>query len=78
LAVARNVALAIAMGELAVSILVVPPSVAILPVRIFGLLHAGVEDQIAGICLALIGLFAGIAAVAEWLVGRWGRMENAE
>ncbi len=78
LAVAWTVALAIALGELAVSVLVVPPRVATLPIRIFGLLHAGVEDQVAGICLALIGLFAGIAAVATWLVGSCGRRRSAE
>jgi len=78
LAVAWTIALAIALGELAVSVLVVPPRVATLPVRIFGLLHAGVEDQVAGICLALIGLFAGIAAMVAWLVGRWRSRWSAE
>ena len=72
-AVAWVVALAIALGELAASILVVPPRVTTLSVRIFGLLHAGVEDQVAGICLALIALLAGMAAVAALLVRRWDR-----
>ena len=54
LAVAWLVAFAVAMGDLAATILVVPPGVTTLAIRIFGLLHYGVEDQVAGICLAQI------------------------
>ncbi len=46
----------VAMGELAATILVTPPGMTTLPVRIFGLIHYGVEDQVAGICLTLIAL----------------------
>jgi iron(III) transport system permease protein len=51
----------VAFGELSATILVLPPGMPTLPVRIFGLLHYGVEDQVAAICLAaMIGpLFAG-------------------
>ena len=60
------VALAVALGDLAASILVVPPGLTTLSIHIFGLLHYGVEDQAAGICLAVIGLFAAVAAAACW------------
>lgn len=62
LTIAWLTALAIAVGELAASILVVPPGVATLSIHIFGLLHYGVEDQVAGICLAMVAFFAVIAA----------------
>jgi iron(III) transport system permease protein len=59
-------ALAISLGDLAAGILVAPPGVSTLPIRIFGLLHYGVEDQVAGICLAVILIFALLA----WAVFR--------
>jgi len=72
LGLAWLVALAVALGDLAASILVVPPGVTTLSIRIFGLLHYGVEDQVAGICLALIAMFAAVAAGAVWLARGWG------
>ena len=64
LAVAWLVAMAVALGDLAASILVVPPGVVTLAIHIFGLLHYGVEDQVAGGCLAMIGLLGILAAAA--------------
>lgn len=61
------VSLAMTLGELAASILVVPPRVVTLSIHIFGLLHYGVEDQVAAICLAMIGMFA-ILAAATWAI----------
>ena len=49
LALAWLVALAVASGDLAASILVVPPGMEMLSRRIFGLIHYGIEDQVAGI-----------------------------
>jgi iron(III) transport system permease protein len=57
LALAWGIAFALALGELSAGILVAPPGVTTLTVRIFGLLHYGVEDQVAGICLALFLCF---------------------
>jgi iron(III) transport system permease protein len=51
-----------AFGELAATILVVPPGMPTLPIRAFGLLHNGVEDELAGICLALAAMIAVVAA----------------
>ena len=75
LAVAWLVALAIALGDLAASVLVVPPGLATLSIHIFNLLHYGVEDRVAGICLALVALFAAVAAGVAWLASRWGQPE---
>ncbi len=47
------VAFIIALGELAATVLVVPPGVSTLSIRIFGLLHYGAEDQMAALCLAI-------------------------
>lgn len=78
LGLAWVVALAVALGDLAVSILVAPPGVRTLSMHIFDLLHSSVEDQVAGICLAMIVLFAAAAAVAAWLVSRLGRRPMTE
>jgi len=48
------VALAWSLAELSVSILVVPPGVTTLAIRIFNLIHYGVEDRLAGLCLFTI------------------------
>ncbi|HVW38670.1 MAG TPA: ABC transporter permease subunit [Pirellulales bacterium] len=48
---------AAALAELDASVLTVPPGVDTLTIRIFNLLHYSVEDQAAGICLALFLAF---------------------
>ncbi len=73
-AVAWLVAFAIAVGDLATSILVVPPGIETLARRIWGLIHAAVEDYVAGACLLqLIGL-AGLILLARAL---WRRQPSA-
>ncbi|HEY4232468.1 MAG TPA: ABC transporter permease subunit [Lacipirellulaceae bacterium] len=54
------VALAVAVGELAATVLVVPPGPTTISVRIFSLIHYGVDDRVASICLVLV---LGLAAV---------------
>ncbi len=66
-AAAWLVALAIAWGELSASILVVPPGVITLPIQIFGLIHYGVDDQVAGVSLAVMALFFMIALLLATL-----------
>jgi iron(III) transport system permease protein len=51
------VAFALAASDLACSILVIPAGVTTVPIRVFGLLHAGVDDQVAGICLVMLAGF---------------------
>jgi iron(III) transport system permease protein len=48
------VVFALAAGDLACSILVVPPGVTTVPIRVFGLLHAGVDDQVAAVSLVML------------------------
>ena len=73
LALAWLVAMAIAFGDLAASVLVVPPGVTTLSIRIFGLLHYGVEDRVAGICLMLVAVFAITSVGALWFTKRWSQ-----
>ncbi len=61
-------AFAIASGDLAASILVIPPGITTIPVRVFGLLHSGVDDQVAGICLTTVGAFAVLGSLILWLM----------
>ena len=73
LAAAWLVGLAVALGDLAASILVVPPGVKTLSIQVFELLHYGVQDRVAGICLALVALFVVVAALAGGLMRVFGR-----
>ena len=74
------VALGIALAEVGGSTLVYPPRATTLPIRLFGLMHYGVDDRLAGICLAQLGLFALVAWPATWLVGRlqWSASPGSE
>jgi len=77
LGLAWVVALAVALGDLAASVMVLPPGVDTLSRRIFGLLHSGQEAEVSGICLALVLLFGAVALLAGWLAVRWGRRAGA-
>ncbi len=57
------VGLTVSIGDLATTILVLPPGVSTLSTRIFGLVHYGVEDQLAALSLCAIGLFALLSTV---------------
>lgn len=76
--VAWLAAFAISLGDLAASILVVPPGVTTISISIFGLLHYGVEDQAAGICLMMILVFAALAAMILRLVPGIARALQSE
>jgi iron(III) transport system permease protein len=69
-ALAWLLSLVISTGDLAASILVIPPGIDTLPVRIFGLIHAGVDDQVAAICLTIILAVLAAAAIGWMLVKR--------
>ncbi len=63
-AAAACMSLIVAISDLAATLLVAPPGVATLSMRIFGLLHYGTEDRVSALCLALaisIGLLTTIA-----------------
>jgi iron(III) transport system permease protein len=67
LGVAWLVALALGVGDLAATVLVVPPGMETLSVRIFDLIHSGVQDRVAGICLALALAMVAAGGIVFWL-----------
>jgi iron(III) transport system permease protein len=72
-------AFVVSLGELGATILVTAPGIVPLSVRIFGLLHYNVEDQVAGITLMLIALFAAASCLLAAGVSRlsaWGKADS--
>jgi len=64
-------AFAIGCGDLSATILVTPPGLFTVSSRVFGLLHAGVDDLTAGLCLTLWGLFLLITALIACMTTYW-------
>jgi iron(III) transport system permease protein len=64
------VTLAICVGELSASQLVLPPGMDTLPRLMLGLLHAGVDEMTAGITIIMI-LAIGLISVAGWKMIQW-------
>ncbi|MCH8924136.1 MAG: ABC transporter permease subunit [Planctomycetes bacterium] len=72
------VALAIALAEFGGSTMVYPPRATTLPIRLFDLMHYGVDDRLAGICLAQLAMFALVAWPMMWLVGWAGWLASTD
>jgi iron(III) transport system permease protein len=62
----------LAMGELGVTLLVVPPGVETLPVRIYNLMHYGAEEAVAALSLMLLAVQLAVCLVVLAAV-RWKR-----
>ena len=58
----------LASSDLSTSILVMPPGISTISVRLFGLLHAAADDRVAAICLFVSGSVAAatLATVLFW------------
>lgn len=70
------IALAVALGDLAASVLVAPAGMMTLSIHIFNSLHYGVQDRVAGDCLALLAIIAALTLVGGYLARRTiGRSE---
>lgn len=70
-AAAWLVSLAIAVGELAATIIVIPPQTStMLSIRVFQLLHYGVDDRVAAICLVIVIGVAAMTGIAAALLKR--------
>jgi iron(III) transport system permease protein len=61
-------AFAVAAGDLAWAHLVTPPGLDLLSRRVFGLVHSGVEEQVAAISLLNMIAYALLAIVILWLL----------
>lgn len=61
-------ALAVSMGDLSATKLVMPAGINTVALRIFGLLHAGVDDSVAGLSLTTFAVFFFVAllVIAVW------------
>lgn len=70
LAGAWLLAAVLAAGDLSASILVTPPGFFTLPTRTFGLVHAGVDDQVAGLCLITLLGYLILAVLVGCLATR--------
>jgi ABC-type Fe3+ transport system permease subunit len=65
------VGLAVAVGELAATVLVMPPAPSTtISIRVFQLLHYGVDDRLAAISLVLVTAIATLTAIAAALFSR--------
>ena len=69
---AACMSLIVAMSDLAATLLVSPPGVSTLSVRIFGLLHYGAEDRVSALCLFLAVALGALATLA-WQLTLWAR-----
>jgi ABC-type Fe3+ transport system permease subunit len=70
-AAAWLVGFAIAVGELAATVLVLPPQkYTAISVRVFQMLHYGVDDRLAAICLVMVGGIAALTGIAAALLKR--------
>jgi ABC-type Fe3+ transport system permease subunit len=72
IAAAWLIALAIAVGELAATVLVMPPQrgATALSIQVFQLLHYGVDDRVAAICLVMVIVIAALTGIAATLLQR--------
>jgi iron(III) transport system permease protein len=59
--VAWGFAFALSIGDVSCSLLVIPPGMDTVARRLFGMVHSGVDDQVAAACLLLMGFLAGVA-----------------
>jgi ABC-type spermidine/putrescine transport system permease subunit II len=67
LAAAWGFAVALALGDVSCSLLVIPPGMDTIARRLFGMVHSGVDDQVAALSLLLMGLLAALAAGVQRL-----------
>ena len=67
------VGVAVTVGELSASVMVMPAGVYTVATRILNLIHYGAEDQLAGLCLCSMGLMVAIALVGRATLARLAR-----
>ncbi len=69
-----GLAFALSMGELAATLMVVPPGRATLTMRIYNYLHYGATDTVAGLCLALVVAALAAGMTAAGALALWSRI----
>ncbi len=58
-------AVALSIGDVSCSLLVIPPGIDTIARRLFGMVHSGVDDQVAAACLLLMGFLAAVAVFVQ-------------
>jgi iron(III) transport system permease protein len=58
-------ALALSIGDVSCSLLVIPPGIDTVARRLFGMVHSGVDDQVAAACLLLMGFLTAVAFLVQ-------------
>jgi iron(III) transport system permease protein len=71
-AAAALIGFVLAVGEVSATLLVTPPGVTTISVRIFQLIHYGVDDRVAAISLSIFGILGALALAAAWLTRQSG------
>jgi iron(III) transport system permease protein len=74
-ATAALIGFLIAFGEVSATLLVVPPGVTTISVRVFQLIHYGIDDRVAAVCLSIFGVLA-ILIVTAGRLSRSGGQTN--
>ncbi len=72
---AALICLAVSIGELSASLLVLPPSVTTVSKRIFSLIHYGAEDQLAGLCLSCVIVMMCLSWATRAAIGGLSRSQ---
>jgi ABC-type Fe3+ transport system permease subunit len=62
----------LAVGDLSASILVLPAGIDTISRRLFGLLHSGADDQVAGLALVTMFFFVLLTILVSLLLARMG------
>jgi iron(III) transport system permease protein len=57
----------LSLGELSTTLLIIPPGRETIPIKIYNLMHYGAEQEVAALCLILVGIIFSIAGF--FLVG---------
>jgi iron(III) transport system permease protein len=64
------IAFILVLGELGVTLLVIPPGTATIPIKIYNFMHYGAEATVAALCLILVALQL-VFALSLFGLGRW-------
>lgn len=76
-AAAAGMSFVLAVGELSASLLVLPPGVTTISVRIFQLLHYGVDDRVAALALSVFVALAALALLTAAITTRRCRQNSS-
>ena len=68
-----SIAFILCMGELGTTLLVIPPGMGTLSLKIYTLMHYGASQMVAALSYILICINLAVAACAVWGAGRFGR-----